>query len=392
MNKETLSATTLLAAARSVAPKLAERRSEIDTARRIPDDIVELLRTLGIYRMCFSTEHGGPGLTSLEQLEIVEALSYGDTATGWCAMIGAATGIYAGYLNDKAVAELMPTLDLVTAGLIFPAGRAERVDGGYRLSGRWKFGSAITHADLVIGGAFVLTDGRMETTPAGKPVVRIFFMRRDQVEVFDTWDTMGLRGSGSNDYAVENLFVPEHHSFSFSERKSGTGKLAEPEALARIMPGVPLGTARAALDYVRDLAAGKVIAATGQKWADNYRAQYILGECEMEYIVARSAVVETIDTLWDSLDKERFANLSPDARISTALARTHAFRAARRIIARLCELVGTDSIYKPNPLDIWQRDINTMATHIIAHDAVIQSTGAFLLGGQPEFPFVLGLG
>ncbi|WP_378734047.1 acyl-CoA dehydrogenase family protein [Nocardia brasiliensis] len=392
MNKETLSATTLLAAARSVAPKLAERRSEIDAARRIPDDIVELLRTLGIYRMCFSTEHGGPGLTSLEQLEIVEALSYGDTATGWCAMIGAATGIYAGYLNDQAVAELMPTLDLVTAGLIFPAGRAERVDGGYRLSGRWKFGSAITHADLVIGGAFVLTDGRMETTPAGKPVVRIFFMRRDQVEVFDTWDTMGLRGSGSNDYAVENLFVPERHSFSFSERKSGTGKLAEPEALARIMPGVPLGTARAALDYVRDLAAGKVVAATGQKWADNYRAQYILGECEMEYIVARGAVVETIDTLWNSLDDERFANLSPDARISTALARTHAFRAARRIISRLCELVGTDSIYKPNPLDIWQRDINTMATHIIAHDAVIQSTGAFLLGGQPEFPFVLGLG
>ncbi|WP_330182272.1 acyl-CoA dehydrogenase family protein [Nocardia sp. NBC_01503] len=392
MSTAIISATSLLESARSIAPELSERRSEIDANREIPRDIVERLRSMGIYSMGFSAELGGPGLTSLEQMEVVEALSYGDTATGWCAMIGSATGIYAGYLDDQAIAELMPTLDLITAGLIFPAGRAVRVPGGFRLSGRWKFGSAVTHSDLVIGGAFVIADGELETTAAGGPVVRIFVMRRDQVTLFDTWDTTGLRGSGSNDYAVDDLFVPEHHSFSFGERKSGTGKLAEPEALARIMPGVPLGSARAALDYVRCMAEGKMVPATGERWADNYRAQYILGECEMEYIVARGAVVETVASLWNRLDHNRFGELPPDARISTALARTNSFRASRRIISRLCELVGTESIYKPNPLDIWLRDVNTMATHIIAHDAVIQSAGAFLLGGKPQFPFVLGLG
>ncbi|WP_249644210.1 acyl-CoA dehydrogenase family protein [Nocardia sputi] len=392
MTAATISATSLLEAVRSLAPDLAARRSEIDAERKLPVDIVERLREIGVYRMGFSSEIGGPGLTSLEQLEVVEALSYGDTATGWCAMIGAATGIYAGYLDEQAIAELMPSQDLITAGLIFPAGRAERTPGGYQLTGRWKFGSAITHADLVIGGAFVTSGGIPEATADGRPVVRLFFMRRDQVTVFDTWDTTGLRGSGSNDYAVEDLFVPEHYSFAFGERKSCSGKLAEPEALARIMPGVPLGTARAALDYVRGLADGKTVPAAGQKWADNYRAQYLLGECEMEYIVARGAVVNTVEALWDALEGNRFAELPPDTRIATALARTHAFRAALRIVSRLCELVGTDSIYRPDPLDIWLRDMNTMARHIIAHDQVIQSTGAFLMGGRPEFPFVVGLG
>ncbi|HEX6499714.1 MAG TPA: acyl-CoA dehydrogenase family protein [Micromonosporaceae bacterium] len=391
MTTEAITAASLLAAVRSMAPELAERRSEIDASREIPRDIVERLRSIGVYRMGFSAELGGPGLTSLEQMEIVEAISYGDAATGWCAMIGAATGIFAGYLDKQAVAELMPTPDLITAGLIFPAGRAERVPGGYRLTGRWKFGSAITHADLVVGGAFVTSGGELETTGDGQPVARLFFMRRDQVTVFDTWDTTGLRGSGSNDYAVEDLFIPEHHSFVFSEPKSGTGKLAEPEALVRIMPGVPLGLARAALDYVRSVAEHKVIAATRQRWADNYRAQYILGECEMEYVVARAAVVETLKNLWDALDRNHFVEMTPDARIGVTLARTHSFRAAQRIVSRLCELVGTESIYKPSPLDIWLRDVNTMARHIIANDQIIQSAGAFVLGGRPEFPLVLGL-
>ncbi|MGW4841381.1 acyl-CoA dehydrogenase family protein [Nocardia brasiliensis] len=386
---ETTTAAELLKAAKAFAPELAKRRQEIDAARQLPADIVERLRAMGIYAMGFSAELGGPGLTSLEQLEVFEALAYGDTATGWCAMIGAATGVYAGFLDEQAVAELMPTRDLITAGLIAPTGRADRVPGGYRLSGRWKLGSAINHADLVVGGAMVFEDGAPARVD-GAPLARMFCMRRDQVQVFDTWDSTGLRGSGSNDYAVDNLFIPAHHSFDFFEPKSGTGKLAEPETLPRVMPGVPLGAARAALDHVRELAEGKVLPGTGQRWADNYRAQYILGECEMEYIVARGAVVESLRTQWEALDHKRFAELPADLRIQTLLTRTHAYRACRRIVARLCELVGTASVYKPSPLDVWLRDTSTMTTHLMAHDQMLQTAGAFLLGGTPEFPLVLG--
>ncbi|WP_069166686.1 acyl-CoA dehydrogenase family protein [Nocardia altamirensis] len=390
MTAEKMSSTAYLEAARAFAPELAKRRSEIEAARRLPADIVARLREIGIYAMFFSPELGGPGLTSLEQMEVLEALAYGDTATGWCAMIGSATGIYAGFLDEQALAELMPTRDLITAGFIAPAGRAERVPGGYRLTGRWKLGSAIDHADLVVGGALVYDSARMATTDDGAPIAKLYFMRRDQVQVFDTWDSTGLRGSGSNDYAVEDLFVPERHCFDLYEPKSSTGKLAQPETLARAMPGIPLGAARAALDHVRELAAGKVVAATGQKWADNYRAQYILGECEMEYVVARGAVVDSLRTLWDALDDKRFAELPADIRIQTLLTRTHCYRACRRIVARLCELVGTDSVYQASPLDGWLRDMSTMTTHLIAQDQMIQSAGAFLLGGRPEFPLVLG--
>ncbi|WP_338766017.1 hypothetical protein V7968_41735 [Nocardia vulneris] len=129
---------------------------------------------------------------------------------------------------------------------------------------------------------------------------------------------------------------------------------------------------------------------TGQRWADNYRVQYILGECEMDYIVARAAVVESLRTQWEALDHKRFAELPADLRIQTLLTRTHAYRACRRIVARLCELVGTASVYKPSPLDVWLRDTSTMTTHLMAHDQMLQTAGAFLLGGAPEFPLVVG--
>src|SRR4051794_2363078 len=136
----------ILGRARALAPLLRERSEEIERARRLPDDVVELLRATGVFRMGFGRDWGGPELTSAEQTEVVEALAYGDTSAGWCAMIGMDTGLYANFLDRSVAAEMFPSLDMITAGLLFPVGRAEKVAGGYRLSGRWQFGSGITHA------------------------------------------------------------------------------------------------------------------------------------------------------------------------------------------------------------------------------------------------------
>ena len=387
---EPLTAADILARAKALAPRLRERSEEIEANRRLPADVVELLRGAGVFRMGFSAGMGGPGLSSIEQTEVVEAIAYGDTSAGWCAMIGSDSGLYASFLDERTAKEMFPSLDTATAGLLFPSGKAERVPGGYRLSGRWQFGSGITHSDWVISGAFLFNDGRPE--PAEGPQdSRLFVVPRAQVEVIDTWHTTGLSGSGSCDYTVTDVFVPEERSITFDTVRNGSGPLAQPEVHMRNMPGVPLGTARAALDHVRAAIAGRV-GPGGVPLAENWRTQVTVAECEADFNATRSAVYGSMRRQWEVLSAGgTLADLSVDERAALPLARLHAFRTARSIVTRLYDLMQTSSIYRPSPLDRWLRDTTTMCQHVVAQDRILQSAGAHLLGGRPQFPLSLGL-
>src|SRR5262249_16379226 len=187
------------------------------------------------------------------------AVASGGASAGWGAVCGADAGLHVAFLEESVARRMFPSLDTVTAGLLFPVGRAERVAGGYRLSGRWQFGSGTTHCDWVASGAFTYRHGPPEPSPAGDPHdAPIMMVPRGQVELLPTGRAPGLAGSGSCDYTVSDVFVPEEHTFSFDTVRSGGGPLAQPEAFMRNMPGVPLGVARAALDHVRGIAATRV--------------------------------------------------------------------------------------------------------------------------------------
>jgi alkylation response protein AidB-like acyl-CoA dehydrogenase len=287
---------------------------------------------------------------------------------------------------------MFSSLDMITAGLLFPVGRAERVSGGYRLTGRWQFGSGITHCDWVVSGAFIYRDGQPEPSPSGDPHdSRLMMVPRKQVEVIDTWHTTGLAGSGSYDYTITDVFVPEEHTLTFDTVRNGSGPLAQPEVHMRNMPGVPLGVTRAALNHVREIASTRVHPATGV-WADNYRIQVILAECEADFVAARSAVFGSMRRQWEVLSEGgTLDDLTPDERAALPLSRLQAFRTARSIVSRLYDLLQTASIYRRSPMDRWLRDTTTMCQHIVAQDRILQSVGAYLLGGTPDFPLCLGI-
>ncbi|MEU2609654.1 acyl-CoA dehydrogenase family protein [Streptomyces albus] len=382
----------ILAAVRALAPELRERSVEIEQNRRLPADVVQLLRGAGVFRMGFPPEFGGPGLTSAEQTAVLEALAYADTSVGWCGMIGMDSGLYSAFLRPEAVREMFPSPDMITGGLINPNGRAERVPGGYRLSGHWNLGSGITHADWISAGAHTFTDGEPDTTQAGNPNWRVMLVRPGDVKTIDTWHATGLAGSGSMDYEIDGVFVPEEHTFSFGVPLSRTGPLAAPDSLMRKMPGVPLGAARAALDHVREIARTKVNRMTGERWADDYRVQFALGECEMDFLTIRHAVYGSIEDKWRELESGTpYDELSPDLRVGTVVLALNAFRGALSIVRRLYDLLATTSIYKPSPMDRWLRDLTTMCQHVMAQDVIVQSAGAHLLGGRPQFPFAVGV-
>ena len=302
------------------------------------------------------------------------------------------TGLYARFLAEPVARAMFPSLDTITAGLLFPVGRADRVPGGFRLSGRWQFGSGITHCDWVISGAMIYRDGRPEPSPDGDPHdSRLMMVPREQVEIVDTWHTTGLAGSGSCDYTITDVFVPDQHTLLFSTVHSDLGPLAQPEVHMRNMPGVPLGVTRAALDYVRELASTKVHP-VGGPWADDYRMQVTIAGCEADWAATRSAVYGAMRRQWEVLSAGgTLDDLTPDERAALPLSRLHAFRTARSIVTRLYDLLQTSSIYRSSPMDRWLRDTTTMRQHIVAQDRILQSAGAHLLGGTPDFPLSLGI-
>ncbi|MGW0736216.1 acyl-CoA dehydrogenase family protein [Streptomyces sp. NPDC002851] len=384
VDAEHLDAYDILTRARSAATVLRERAEDIEENRQLPADIVELLRDTGVFRMTMPADRGGPELTSAQQVEVIEAIAYGDASAAWCAMIGADSGIFAGYLDEGVARELFPRLDTITAGFINPTGRAERVPGGYKVSGNWVFGSGITHADLVLAGVRVFHEGEPEPSaddPADPVQWRVIVARREDFEIHDSWYTTGLAGSGSRDYSTTDLFVPEEHTFSFSAPRHPGLLHAAPDAILRNMPGVPLGLARAALDHVRTLAEGRVDRATGTPWARWERVTTTLAECEMDLAAARSYVFAGLDAQWERLKTGQ--EPTPDQRVSTALARYKAFHTAHSIVSRLFALVGGSAIYrKRSPMDRWLRDVTTMCRHVDAGEQNLKAAGELLLGGS----------
>lgn len=380
----------ILAATRALVPELRARSAEIEHTGDLPPNVVEALRGAGVFRMGFGREFGGPGLTSSQQTTIVETVAYGDASAGWCSMIGMDTGLYT--LRDDVVRALFPSLDVIAAGMLLPAGHANRVPGGYRLSGRWYFASGITHADWVSSGAFVHSNGEPETVD-GRPRTRILMTRPDQVEILGDWNATGLAGSGSVDYLIHDVFVPEEHTFSLAEPAGRTGALAASDAPMRKMPAVALGVARAALDHVREIArtSSTTRRETGTSWADGYRVQTALGESEMEYLAMHHGVHGSLEARWERMEAgATFDDLSPDERVDTMLTRRHAMQGARTIVRRLYDLMATQAIYATS-MDRWLRDTETMCQHVMAQERIAQSAGAFLLGGKPLFPLALGV-
>jgi len=377
----------ILARARTLVPALRLAATDIERARRLPVEVVQQLRAAGVFRAAMPVDWGGPAMSSLGQTELAEILATGDVSAAWCAMIGMDSGIYAGFLREDVARALYPRLDMVNAGWIHPQGRAERVAGGYRISGRWRFGSGVTHCDVLVAGCEVHQDGHPEPDPATGHAKqwRVMVCSPKDFEVHDTWHTTGLAGSGSMDYSVANLFVPEAHSFSFAQPQRPGPLYRAPDAILRKMSGVPLGMARACIDYVRMLAPERGDRETGTPWVEDVRVQSTFAWAEMQLAGARAHVYDSLRSQWNKLSAEE--PLTPQDRIAPALARYHAFRACRDIVRAFYDLMGGAAAYRPSPLDRWFRDAQTMCQHAVAQDSILQLTGNVLLGGRSTSPF-----
>jgi alkylation response protein AidB-like acyl-CoA dehydrogenase len=375
----------IFANAQIVSKWLPEKSSEIERSRKLPASVVSNLTNAGVFRMNAPKLWEGPELSSMQQLLVIEELARGDVSTAWCAMVGSDSGIYSGYLEDSVARDLYPHLDVVQAGWVHPAGRAEEVSGGYRVSGEWMFCSGSTHADLIVAGCTVYRDGEPVMNKRGSPEWRLVVAPASHWRLKDTWHTSGLSGTASNDYTTRSkyLLVPEEHTFNFLEPKREGLLWKKPDAILRKMPGVPLGLARQRIDDVQEWMAGKTDRLTGSPLKNTARVKSAIAEAEMMLGSARSYVVSSIECQWQLL--ERNIELSRQQRADLWLSRLNAFQSARDIVRLLFDVVGADAIYaQKSLLDRSVRDADVMCQHLVAQAKGLENIGALLLDSDDQ--------
>ncbi len=374
---------TLLDAVRALGDTIEADAEEISRERRLTPRVLDGLRTAGVFRMPVLREHGGLELSPLEIVRVVDELAYHDGSTGWVSMICCDSGFYASLLPDQSVARgLFADPDLLTSGWLSPVGRAEIVDGGFRVTGRWSFGSGVLHADHVVGGCLAMIDGAMQFLD-GKPYYVAVILPKEDIVIHDVWHTTGLRGTSSNDYSVTDAFVPSAHAFSPFAVPDANPPLHSYRGLIwGKLTGVPTGLLRRAIDEFETLCTSKM-SMTGTWLKDEPRAQVAIAASKADLDACYGLIDRTLGSVWATLESGE----QPSVDQRAALARTVVWVAqtVRASIERLAEEAGTAAIMEDNVFERIRRDATMITHHVVGQRKSFALSGQMSLGITQAF-------
>ena len=356
---------------------------EAENNGTLPEATVDALEQSGLLAMKLPTELGGAEADPVTQLQVIEAMTRIDPATGWVMMIGAASiASPAVFLPDEAISQMfVGGRPPRAAGALMPTGHAVPVEGGYRVSGRWSFASGIRHSQWLSAGALVVDEG-------GAVVERlsIVFPTKEAV-IHDNWQVAGLKGTGSNDFSVSNLFVPD----TFIWRRGSAQKPLRGGPLYRIgLPGFlsvehaafALGVGRRALEAIIDLAQSKARGFTTYSnpslLSTRLSFQLALARCDFRLRAARSLAVDIFDAAWVTVCQG--GEPGPQAHAEMRSAGTFATEVAADIVTDSFRYGGGTALYSSNVLQQCLRDIQAAAQHYMVNDSAYESHGQILLG------------
>ncbi|WP_394830191.1 acyl-CoA dehydrogenase family protein [Pendulispora rubella] len=374
-------ASEVLRAVEALVPMTRAECADIDVTRAIPVAVVRALQAAGVHRMLVPKDFGGAEIDPVTFLRVVEATAYADGSVGWCVAIGGCYGTFGGMLPAEGARRIFGEPEAIVAGAFRPTGAAIPVDGGFRVTGRWPLASGSTHATWYLGGCTIVRDGKPVVGPTGIPLMREMFFPASAVNVIDTWESTGLRGTASHDYAVSEVFVPASLTAWFSEPPiCGRPLFRMPPiaTFATFLGAVPLGIARHALEEFITLATGKTSMMSTSSLADKPVAQDRLGRAKALILSGRHYLVETLRELWDKVQAGHAPSMSE--RGALWLAATHAAHTALEAIELLYTAAGASSVYRSCPLDRCLRDARTAVQHLTLQEMNFELAGRDLLG------------
>jgi alkylation response protein AidB-like acyl-CoA dehydrogenase len=366
---------TLLDDVRALGPRIRELAPAVEADRRLAPELAQRFADIGVWGACAPASIGGLELPLADVITMIEELSYGDGSVGWNGMIGGTSGVVYAYLDERVAKELYSPGRCI-CGVIAPSGRSTPTEGGFRVSGRWSFGSGVDNADYMALGTIIDSEG----TPSLRTVVA----KRGEFEIVDNWDVSGLRGTGSNDVVMEDVFIPDERTCVF-DKPLNTGPLyAFPffGFLALGVASVCLGIARSAIDELRELASAKVPTGGRRPLARRPAAQVEVAKATAELLSARAFVDAAVAQAWDTA--QMVAEPSIDERVKLRLAATHAARTSAKVVDRMYEAGGASSIYAKSKLQRNFRDVHAATQHLVVSPATYELMGRLLLGVETE--------
>lgn len=351
------------------------RREEFEAQRYISLDIIEAFQDIGVYRAMVPACYGGDEKTPAEFLKMVEAISAADGSAGWVASFGM-NPAYLAALPVETIAEVWKdSPDVVFAGGIFPPHPAERVDNGFRISGRWKFASGCMGASLC--GVGIQPD-----EPGALP--RMAVLPRERVRIDPTWDMVGMVATGSHDLVVEDAHVPEAWTFVRGGKPNIDAPFFRYPSLAfaaQVLAVTTLGLAREALDIVRASAAGRKSVTGAPNLGEREYAQIALAKAEARVLASRAFFYDSTEAAWAAIEaggepsREQINLL----RLSTTHL-THECAAAIREIYQISGMTGADN---GHPLSRILRDSLLCTQHAFMGEITWKNAGAIFFGHDP---------
>jgi alkylation response protein AidB-like acyl-CoA dehydrogenase len=377
----------VLAAARSLIPQVLAARDECERLRHVPTPMVEALAEADLLQMYLPRSMGGPELPPLVVFRVVEEISRADGSIGWCTMIATGVSNSMGLLEAEVGREMAGCpADMRLAGSIRPMGRARPVEGGHRVDGRWDFASGVNHARWLMCPCVIWDDGKPVRTPTGVPMTRIFWAPAESATILDTWHVVGLRGTGSHDFALADVFVPAARSVANTDLPREKGLLYDPRLhLSWIWTATvanAIGIARGALDAFTDLASTKSSTMSTTLLRDRPLVQARVAEAEATLSAARAYVQTAVGDLW-----ERAGRGESDLDVAVVQARLAIARGmheAVHAVDLLFHAAGTNAVYERNPLERHFRNIHVAVQHAAALPAHMEAAGKVLLGLRPS--------
>jgi alkylation response protein AidB-like acyl-CoA dehydrogenase len=387
-----LSLPSPVARARELARLIAAEADAIERGRRLTEPVVEELHRARFFRMLYPRSVGGDEVEPAVYIDAVGELARADGSVGWCASIANSTGLFASYLDPAAARTVFGGPRATCAWGPPNDCRGIAVPGGYRVTGRWDFASGCRHASWMgAHGTVVEPDGSLRLNNFGRPTLRTWLFPVEQARLLDNWDPIGLRGTASESYSVEDLFVPEELTGTREDptlrREPGPLYAFPQQTLYSVgIASVALGIARGMLDAFIELALRKTPRGTG-RLADSAVIQAELARAEARLGAARCYLIDTVTDIYRRAGQMASTDAAPidiPNRARARLAGSNAISGAVDVANRTYKAAGVDAIFPGSPFERRFRDINTLSQQIQSRDAHYETVGQVLLGNPPE--------
>ena len=372
----------LLAEVARVAPILAERAAESEKLGHLDDASWRALRKTRLLGFVCPRELGGDDADPLTEFEVTEALARIDASASWVVgNLALVSGFAGACLPARSAQRIFANGIPPMAGMSAPRGQAEPVAGGYRVNGRWAFGSGIHHAEWVIAAPFV-------SSQPGVDGVRVVVLPREQVVIHDNWQAAGLKASSSCDYSIENEFVSDAMTFSLMEALLGklvSGgaalRLGFPAVVTPFHMGIALGIARHALDEITAQAVQKGRNFQPSPLSTHPEFQSALGKAELELGAARALALQILSEISDQV--KAGAIPPPEQQAQARAAAAYITEIAQGVTTVAFQTAGGSALFDANPLQRCFRDVYAAGQHFLVSQSSYRALGQFKLG-QPD--------